>query len=68
MSDTFVGSIVAFRGEEDYITQQDVMVEITEVKEGMVEMAFNFPASGKPRVYLSVPLAEVVRRSMAGDD
>ena len=67
MSDQFVGRFMAFKGEDEYVPQEEIMVEITEVEDGYVELAFDAPVPGKPRMYLSIPLAEVVRRSMAGD-
>jgi hypothetical protein len=67
MSDQFIGRLMAFKGEDEYVPQTEIMVEVTEVEDGHVELAFDVPGPGKPRIYLSVPLAEVVRRSMAGD-
>lgn len=67
MADQFVGSFLAFKGEEEYVPQREVLVELTDVEKGMVELAFDAPIPGKPRMYLRVPLAEIVRRSMRGD-
>ena len=67
MADQFVGRFLAFKGEDELCSQQEIMVEVTDVVDGYVELAFNTPIPGKPRIYVSVPLAEIVRRSMRGD-
>ena len=64
MADQFVGSFMAFKGEDEYCPQQDILVEITEIKSDTVELAFDAPIPGKPRCYLSVSLADVIRQAM----
>ena len=68
MSHEFAAKFVAFKGEDEYISQTNVLVEVVEVANGSVELAFNTPIPGSPRIYLSVPLAEVVNRAMRSDN
>jgi hypothetical protein len=64
MNDEFVGKVMAFKGDDEYIAQTNVLLEVTEVDGPNVEVAFNFPpvVKGEPRVYVSIPLDELVRR------
>lgn len=64
MSDEFVGRVMAFRGEDEIVDATNVLLEVTEVADGNVELAFNFPASGKPRIYVSFPVDAFVARAV----
>lgn len=64
-NDEFVGRLIAFKGDDDYIEATNVLLEVTEVAEGSVEVAFNFPTKGKERIYVSIPIAELVARVAA---
>jgi len=64
MTDEFTGRLIAFRGEDEYIGPETVLVEVTDVENGCVELAFNLPVKNGPRIYLSVPLDVVVRKAM----
>lgn len=60
--DEFVGRFMAFKGEDEYVPETKVLMELTEVSKGDVELAFDAPVPGKPRVYISVSLAELCDR------
>ena len=64
MKDEFAARFIAFKGEDEYVPPTNVLVEVVEVADGSVELAFNAPLPDSPRIYLSVPLAEVVNRAM----
>ena len=66
--DEFAAEIMAFKGDDEYIPRTSLLAEVTDVVNGMVEVGFNAPLPGNPRIYLTLPLAELVRRSMKGDD
>lgn len=62
MNDEFVGRLMAFKGDDEYVSQANVLLEVTEVDGDMVEVAFNMPLPKSLRVYVSIPMAELVRR------
>lgn len=64
-NDEFVGRLIAFRGDDEYIPASNVLLEITEVENGNVEVAFNMPVKGGARIYVSIPIAELVARATA---
>lgn len=59
-----LGSFVAFRNEgegDEYTPQKSVPIELTGREDcGEVEIAFNAPLPGKPRLYLKFKLHELV--------
>ena len=63
MSDEFVGRLIAFRGDDEYIENTNILLEVTEVVGGNVEIAFNMPLPKAPRIYVSFPVAELVARA-----
>ena len=68
MSAHVIGRIYAFRslGAGEEVFDQKALVEVTDVRtDGFVELAFDMPsAPGKPRIYLCVPLSEIVRAAV----
>lgn len=64
MTEAFTGRVIAFKGEDEYISAETVLVEVTEVEKVCVELAFNLPVKNGPRIYLSVPLDVVVRKAL----
>ena len=64
MMDEFVGKLLAFKGEDEYISETSVLLEITEVTGGNVEIAFDAPLPGKPRIYLTLSLPELVAQAL----
>ena len=62
MNDEFVGRFMAFKGDDEYVEQKNVLLEITELAEGAVEIAFNAPLPGNPRIYICIPFAELCDR------
>jgi len=62
MNNRFVGQLLAFKGEDEYVSQTNVLLEITDIADGEVEIAFDAPIPGKPRFYLRVPFAELAAR------
>ena len=62
--DEFAARFIAYKGDDEYVPATSILVEITEIVDGNVELAFNAPIPGSPRIYLSVPLTDVVARSM----
>lgn len=64
MNNEFVGEFVAFKGEDEYVDKQNVLLEVVEVEGQNIELAFNAPIPGKPRVYIRFSLAELVAHCM----
>lgn len=64
MTDEFAGRVLAFKGDDEYVSETNVLVEVTEVENGCVELAFNLPVKNGPRIYLSVSLDVVVRKAL----
>lgn len=62
MNDEFAARFMAFKGDDEYIAATNVLAEVTEVKDGAVEIAFDAPIPGKPRIYLSIPFADLCGR------
>lgn len=62
--DEFAARFMAFKGEDDYVPETTVLAEVTEVAGDCVEIAFNAPIPGKPRIYLSLSLCELVARAV----
>lgn len=60
----FVAQVMAFRGDDEYITATNVLIEVTDVKGDEVEIAFEMPTPKKERVYVTVSLTELVRRAV----
>ena len=60
-TDEFVVRFIAFKGEDE-IAEKNVLTEITEIEGGFVEVAFNAPIPGNPRIYLSIPFGELCAR------
>lgn len=67
MNSEFVGEFVAFKGEEDACERQNVLLEVTDVTDDAVEIAFTSPLPGKPRCCVKFSLAELVRHAMSSD-
>ena len=65
MTNEFACQFMAFKGDDEYVDPQNVLVEVTDQPEaGIVELAFNAPIPGKPRIYLQLDLAEVIKRAV----
>jgi hypothetical protein len=68
MSTHVVGRLLAFRNlaDGDEICDHETLVQVTDARsDGCVEIAFDMPAApGKPRVYLTLPLGEIVRAAV----
>lgn len=64
MNSEFVGKFCAFKGEDTVVDSTNVLLEVTEVDEQEVEIAFNAPIPGKPRCYVRFKLAELVQHCM----
>lgn len=62
MTDEFAARFTAYKNEDEYVPSTTILAEITEVENGCVEIAFNAPIPGKPRIYLSVPVGELMER------
>jgi hypothetical protein len=64
MNNEFVGSFVAFKGEEEMCGQKNILLEITEVEGQEIEFAFTAPIHGSPRIYIRCQLPELVAHCM----
>lgn len=64
----FVGSFLAFKADEEYVSETEILVELTEVSGRKVELAFDPPITGKPRIYLRLDLAELLAHVMEQKD
>ncbi len=65
MNNEFVCQFFAFKGEDEYVPAANVLVEVSDIPSpGVVEISFNAPIPGSPRMYLQLDLAEVIRRSV----
>lgn len=64
MTDEFAVTFMAIKGEEEYVPSTGILAEVTDVEGDVVEIGFNAPIPGKPRMYLRVQLSEVVRRAV----
>ena len=62
MNSEFVARFMSFKGEDEYIGETNLLLEITEVEDGAVEIAFNAPIPGNPRMYVSFPFNELCER------
>ena len=62
MNDEFVGEFIAFKGDDEYVDRRNILIEITNVEEGSVEVALTVPLPGSPRIYLSFPFNELCDR------
>ena len=64
MNDEFVGRLIGFKNEDTWIERTNVLLEVTEVQGQDVEVAFTLPPviKGEPRLYVSIPFDELVRR------
>lgn len=61
----FVGEFAAFKGDEDYIESQNILLEVVDVTDDVVEIGFYAPMPGRPRCYIKLSLAELVKQSMS---
>ncbi len=65
MNNEFACKFMAFKGDDEYVPEKNVLVEITDIKDdGGVEIAFNAPFAGKPRIYLTIDIGELVSRAV----
>ena len=64
MANQFVGRLLGFKGEDEYFDEAEVLVELTEVNGPEIELAFDLPTPGKPRLYLNVSLVEVMAKAL----
>jgi translation initiation factor IF-1 len=65
MNNEFACEFMAFKGEDDYVQSTNILVEVTDVtKDGLVEIAFNAPIPGKPRMYIKLDLGDLVTRAI----
>lgn len=56
--------VIAFRGEDELVNKT-ILVEVTSVfKDGCVEIAFTSPTPGSPRIYLALPIPELMLRAI----
>jgi len=62
--DEFVGKFIAYKGEDEYVAETNVLMQVTDAEGGEVEMAFNAPLPGSPRFYIRFPLPLVVANVM----
>lgn len=60
----FVGKFLAFKGEDEYVGEKNVLMQVTDVEDGEVELAFNAPLPGNPRFYIRFNLPLVVGNSL----
>ena len=63
MNNEFVGQVIAFRGNDEYLSQANTLIEVTEIEGQKVEIAFNLTGK-KERVYLSFELPELLAHAM----
>jgi len=68
MQSEFVGSLIAFKGEDEVCTSTNILIEVTEVQGAKVEVAFDAPIPGKPRIYVSFQLPDLVAHAMREDE
>jgi hypothetical protein len=54
-----IGRLMAFRGDTEICDGREVLVDVTEVEGGRVELAFDGPGN-KVRTYIQVDLGELV--------
>jgi hypothetical protein len=67
MSNQFAATIIAFKGEKEYLTGT-TLIECTDITaSGTVEIAFNLPKDGNRRVYLELDLSELLKRAITKD-
>jgi hypothetical protein len=65
INDEFLGILIAFKGENEYVHSTNVLCEITEAySDGSVEITFNAPIPGNPRICLRIGLDDIVRRAL----
>jgi len=65
MNTEFVGQFMAFKGSDEYAPERNILVEVTDTHAGgIVEIAFNAPIPGNPRIYLKLDLAEIIKRAV----
>lgn len=62
MNDEFVAEITMYRGEDEYIPDSPILCCITDVDGDNVQIGFDLPNKRNERIYITLPLAEVVRR------
>ncbi len=62
--DEFVAKFMAFKGEDEYVPETSVLIEVTDVEDDNLEIAFNAPIPGKPRVYVRMSLCGLVARAV----
>jgi hypothetical protein len=63
-SNEFVGAFTAYKDEDDYIPETNILLEVTEVNGENVELAFNAPVPGKPRCYIRFALTDLIGHIM----
>lgn len=65
-SEYFAVSISAFRGEDEYVSATTCLAEVTEAyADGAVEIAFDAPLPGKPRLYITVRISDLTDSALA---
>jgi len=65
MNEEIAGKLMAFKGEDEYIPNTNVLVEVTDLSNnGDIEIAFDAPIPGTPRIYLRVGLPEIIQSAM----
>ena len=67
MADQFVARLTGYKGENEYLEDQEILVEITERDKEDVEIALNLPVPGKPRIYLRFSMPELIRHALRDD-
>lgn len=60
----FVGKFLAFKGEDEYVGNTNVLMQVTDVEGEEVEIAFTAPLPGSPRLYIRFRLPLVVANCM----
>lgn len=60
----FVGKFLAFKGEDEYVEEKNVLMQVTSVEGNEVELAFTAPLPGSPRFYVRFDLPLVVANSL----
>lgn len=66
MNEEIAGKLTAFKGEDEYIPSTNVLVEVTDLTNtGDMELAFNAPTPGTPRIYLRISLPEIIQGALS---
>jgi uncharacterized protein YfaP (DUF2135 family) len=61
----FAGKFMAFKDDDTLVDSTSVLMQLTDVDGPEIELAFNAPLKGQPRIYVRFKLPELMAHLMS---